>query len=436
MPNHDDTVAPTTISPITTLNDGAERGDATARSEPVALRRNRDFLLLWSGQAMSAMGSSMAAIVYPLLALTATGSAAQAGVVGFVGMAVAVLLRLPSGVLADRYPLKRLMVISDLVMAATTASIIIAIVAGRVTLTQLIAAAILGSACGTAFDSAQAVAVRHVVPSKQLPHALAQNEARGHIASLTGQPIGGYLYGISAALPVLADALSYLSSATLISLIRKPLHDQRHRHNRGPMWRDIPIGLRYVWRSAFLRITLLCAAGINIVFAGLSLVIIASQAANGIAAVHLGTAFGIGAIGGILGAWASAPIQRRLPPSALVYIFGWTATVALAALSQTQNTYAVGALLAVVFFTATPANAMLFAVQIDITPPELQGRVISAAMLTAGIAAPLGPLLGGFLFDHSGQAPTFLTFSTMVAALTITMHFSTAIRTMRRPGEG
>jgi MFS family permease len=400
------------------------------------LWRNRDFLLLWSGQAISAMGSSMAAIVYPLLALTATGSAALAGAVGFVGMAVAVLLRLPSGVLADRYPLKPLMVISDLVRTATTASIIIAVVVGRVTLTHLIAAAVLSSACGTVFDSAQAVAVRHVVPSKQLPHALAQNEARDYIASLTGQPIGGYLYGFSAALPVLADALSYLASATLISLIRKPLHDQRHQHNQLPMWRDMATGLRYVWRSAFLRITLLCAAGIQIVFAGLSLIIIASQTANGTAAVHLGAAFSMGAIGGILGAWASAPIQRRLPPSALVYIFGWTATVALAALSQTHNTYAVGALLAVVFFTAIPANAMLFAVQIHITPPELQGRVISAAMLTAGVAAPLGPLLGGVLFDHSGQALTFLTCSTMVAVLTITMHFSTAIRTMRRPGEG
>jgi hypothetical protein len=53
----------------------------------------------------------------------------------------------------------------------------------------------------------------------------------------------------------------------------------------------------------------------------------------------------------------------------------------------------------------------------------------------AGIAAPLGPLLGGFLFDHAGRARTFLTLSAMVAALTITMHLSTAIRTMHRPGE-
>jgi MFS family permease len=118
-----------------------------------------------------------------------------------------------------------------------------------------------------------------------------------------------------------------------------------------------------------------------------------------------------------------------------MYAFGWTATLALIALSLTHHTYVVGLLLAVVFFAAAPANAMLFAVQIDVTPPELQGRVISAAMLTAGIAAPVGPLLAGFLLDHTGQAPTFLAFSALVAALTITMQCNTAIRTMRRPGE-
>src|SRR5882724_6497943 len=177
--------------------------------------------------------------------------------------------------------------------------------------------------------------------------------------------------GISASSAAHLGGESYLGSAILISRIRKPLHHQRHGPDREPIWRDIPVGLRHVWRTPFLRITLLCAAGINIVFAGLSLAIIAAQTAHGSAAAHIGAAFGMGAIGGILGAWAAAPLQRRIAPAGLVYIFGWTATLGLATLSETHNAYAIGALLAAVFFTATPANAMLFAVQIHITPPQL-----------------------------------------------------------------
>jgi len=342
----------------------------------------------------------------------------------------------------------------DLVRTAATAAIVVGVVTGRVTLVLLIGAAVLGAAAGAVSDSAQAVAVRHVVPSHQLPAALAQNEARGHLASLTGQPAGGYLYALGAALPVLADAVSYLTSAVLAGLIRRPLGAPVSRadpneptatadpsaeaspvsRRRDSIWRDIPVGLRHLWRAPFLRTSLLCATGINVVFSGLSLTIIASQTTQGTAASQLGVAFSMGALGGILGALASTRVQRWLSPASLIYCFGWSATFALIALGHTHNTYLIGALLATVYFTATPANAMLFAAQIHVTPPHLQGRVISAAMLTAGIAAPIGPLLGGLLLDRFGQATAFAVFAAIVATMTATMHLSTSIRTMRAPG--
>ncbi|CCB71192.1 MFS transporter [Streptantibioticus cattleyicolor] len=101
--------------------------------------------------------------------------------------------------------------------------------------------------------------------------------------------------------------------------------------------------------------------------------------------------------------------------------------MALALLGQVRNTYGVGALLAVMFFITTPANATLFAAQIDVTPPGLQGRVVSTAMLAAG---PVGPPLAGLLLDSAGQAPTFSLFAALAGALTAVMHLSPSIRTM------
>jgi MFS family permease len=405
-----------------------------APGETRPLRRNRDFVLLWTGQAVSATGLSMTAVGYPLLALAATRSATLAGVVGFAGMSAAALMRLPAGVLADRYPLKPLMVVPELVRAATTVWIVVAILTGHVSPAQLVAAAVSSSAFGAVFDSAQTVAIRHVVPPEQLPDALAQDAARGHLATLVGQPSGGYLYGVGVAAPFLAGTVSSLVCAGLTALVRSPLRTSRAPERLGTLWRDIAVGLRYVASSPFLRFTLACATGFNVVFAGLTIAVIASQGAHGDAAVHLGTALGMGALGGILGAWAAPFLNRRLSPPALLYVFGWTCCVALALLAQVHNTYLVGALLAAMFCAATPANATLFAAQIDITPPEMQGRVVSAAMLAAGIAAPVGPPLAGFLIDSTGQAPTFFLFAAMAAALTIIMHCGSPVRTMRRPG--
>jgi hypothetical protein len=46
---------------------------SAATGEPVPLRRNRDFQLLWSGQAVSLLGSQTSRIAYPLLVLAMTG---------------------------------------------------------------------------------------------------------------------------------------------------------------------------------------------------------------------------------------------------------------------------------------------------------------------------------------------------------------------------
>jgi len=66
-----------------------------------SLLRNRDYLLLWGGQTVSAAGSQVSGFVLPLLVLQLTDSAAQAGFVGAFGGLPSILLSLPAGALAD-----------------------------------------------------------------------------------------------------------------------------------------------------------------------------------------------------------------------------------------------------------------------------------------------------------------------------------------------
>jgi hypothetical protein len=60
------------------------------------LRANRDFQLLWAGQAVSVLGSRVSQIAYPLLVLAMTGSPATAGVVGFIGTLPYILFQQPA----------------------------------------------------------------------------------------------------------------------------------------------------------------------------------------------------------------------------------------------------------------------------------------------------------------------------------------------------
>jgi len=194
----------------------------------------------------------MTSIVQPLLALAITGSAAAAGLIGLLGLGAATVVRLPAGVLIDRWPLRRVLVAADVVRAATAAAVAVALLLDQLQITVLAVAALLGGLSAGFADTAQSVAVRHVVPAPQLPTAFALNDGRGHAVSLLGQPAGGFLYGIAAVVPFLGSVLSYLAAAVLTLTISHPLRDSRHVHSQGPMLRELLTGLSFIRHEPFL----------------------------------------------------------------------------------------------------------------------------------------------------------------------------------------
>lgn len=398
-----------------------------------SLRRNSDFARLWTAQAASTLGTAMAAIVYPLLALSATGSAALAGLVGLMTLGASTLVRLPAGVLIDRWPLKRVLIITDLIRAAATGAVAVIVLLGQLNIVVLAAAALAGGLCAGFSDTAQSVAVRHVVPPSQLPQAFALNDGRGHAVSLIGQPVGGFLYGIATVMPVVGGVVSYLISAGLCTLIRHPLRETHQHAKPEPLRRELFTGLTFIWHEPFLRSTLLCAAGYQFVFTGVNLAVIATLSNVGASSFSIGVVFSVAAAGGLLGALIAPLIQTRLPPPLLVIGMGWVSAACLAGLAWVDQPLIAGGLLGVVYFVAAPANALLLATQIIRTPTQLQGRVVSAALLIAGIAAPLGAPVAGVLIDQIGQIGTFLAGSAAITAVTIAMHLSRPIRTMTRP---
>src|SRR4051812_26173094 len=90
------------------------RRDEMNTPPPVALRHNRNFMLLWVGQAISMLGSNISGVAYPLLILATGGSAAAAGFVGFLGNLPNALMQLPAGALVDRWDRKRVLIGCDI----------------------------------------------------------------------------------------------------------------------------------------------------------------------------------------------------------------------------------------------------------------------------------------------------------------------------------
>src|SRR6266571_9196038 len=82
--------------------------------QPESLLKNRNFMLLWSGQLVSWVGTEITNIALPLIVLALTGSTIQAGSVAAIRGAVYALWAIPAGALIDRWNRKTVLVIANL----------------------------------------------------------------------------------------------------------------------------------------------------------------------------------------------------------------------------------------------------------------------------------------------------------------------------------
>ena len=219
-------------------------GPPHAGTEFAPLHRNRDFVLLWTSQVLSSVGTRASTIAFPLLVLTVSGSAGSAGLVAFAQTLPFVVWFLPAGVLVDRYDRKRIMLVAEAVRFVAMGSVGLALLAGQYRLWHLLVVGFIEGTALVFFELGEAAALAHIVPSPQLPTALAQNQARQQAAELSGQPLGGLLFGLGRSIPFVFDALSYAVSFVALLLIRPDFQDERRAGGsaRGQLWQ----GLRWL----------------------------------------------------------------------------------------------------------------------------------------------------------------------------------------------
>jgi MFS family permease len=374
---------------------------------PVALRRNRDFMLLWSGQALSELGSRAAWLAYPLLVLALTHSPAKAGLVTFVNRFPFFVFSLPAGALVDRWNRKRIMLLCDAGRLIGAASIASALLLGRITFTQVMIVATVEGTLTVFVGPAEFAALRRIVPRDQIAAAIAQNEARIYGGTLAGPPLGGLLYGLARPLPFLADAVSYAASFVTLIAIRTTFQETRDRRSR--LHADIGEGIRWLWRQPFLRTTFLLAGAGNFVSNALVLIVVVLAKNKGASSATVGLIFLLCGVGGLLGAVAASRLLRRVTPAQVRVAYHLIYAVLIPFL-VIGSPLVLGVLFAAMLFGAPTLNAAFGSYQGVLVPDHLQGRVESIAGLIAAGVAPLGPLLAGLLLASVGGTKTVFVF--------------------------
>jgi MFS family permease len=396
----------------------------SSSSDP--LRRNRDYRLLWLGQTLSLTGTSSSAVAYPLVALALTHSPARAGIVGAANWLPYALFQLVAGALVDRWNRKRTMLVCDGLNALALASVVVAYPLGVLSFWQLVAVAFVDRTLSTFFAPAESAALARVVPLERLSEAVGRNDAREHLSTLLGPPLGGALFGVAVYAPFAADAVSYAMSLSCVAALRTPL--PAATVERRPLRSEIAAGLRFIWRVPFLRASLLQATGTNLTWSAVTLTLVLVTRAHGASGAEIGGMLALMGVGGLVGSVASRALLARftLPAIVIGSVWIWTAFIAL--LLTTTNPFALGGLIGAALFLAPTWNGAVVGATMRLTPDELRGRVSAAdALLSFGLR-PLAFLGVGFLDEAAGGRVTLATIAAWTLVIAILSILSPSLR--------
>ena len=370
-----------------------------------SLWRNRDYMLLWSGQALSDIGGAVSELAFPLLVLAVTHSPAQAGFVAALRALPATLFSLFAGVLVDRWDRKRVMLVCDTGRALSLASIPIAFALGHLTIWQLYITAFLEGTLMIVFALAKTAAMSQVVTPVQLTTAVAQEEFVEGTTALFGPPLAGVLYTLGTMLPFITDAISYIISIVTMLLIGTPFQRERVSTSRK-VWSEIAEGVLWVWHQPFiLTMTLLMGAG-ALVFSGNVLIIIILAQQQHASAVVIGLIFAFGGIGSILGSLLAPRLEHRLTVGQSILLCRWYFVLTWPLYALIPFPFVLGAIQFGSGFVDPIEDVPYFSHRLKLIPDELRGRVLSACRLFPGMLRPLGLALTGVLIQRIGIFPT------------------------------
>ena len=253
----------------------------------VPLRRNRDFLLLQTGQLLSGIGTQSGLIAYPLLVLALTGSAAKAGVVAFARALSSTVLALPAGVMADHWDRRRLMIGADAVRVLAVGCLVVAILSDRLAFWMIPLVAFVEGSGAALFHAAEAGALRAVVPVRQLPGAAGARSGRMAVVWLAGPPLGGALFTLARVLPFLVDVVSYAFSTVSLLAMRTPFQQER-APDRSSLRSRLAEGARFVWGHRFLRTCALLFGLANFIGPGVLLAVVVLGRRQGLSGGRVG----------------------------------------------------------------------------------------------------------------------------------------------------
>lgn len=378
--------------------------------------RYRNYRLFFSGQLVSLIGTWMQQTAMSWFVYEITNSKFLLGAVAAIGSAPMMLFSIWGGSLADLYPKRSILVVTQAAQMICAFLLAMGVWAGFASATFIvIIAALNGIAMGFDMPARQAFTVE-MTSREDLLNAISLNSSIVNGARVVGPSVAGLLINaVGVAMCFFLNGLSFVAVIAGLMLMRLP-----------PLERKIDVlspaehawkGIVYAFQHPRVRTILLLFLAIGI-FGWSYMVVMPAFARDvlGRGADGFGTLMAASGMGALVGALVVATFGHRITPRKLALGGVWLFAIALLAFSFARNFAVALAFLFVAGFGMLLFFSTTNTVLQTIVPDEMRGRVMGVWSLIFGAMIPLGSLEAGAVANWLGT-PFALGFGAIVCAI-------------------
>ena len=348
-------------------------------------RLGPSFAKLWLAQGVSNLGDGVYLTALPLLAATLTRDPFAVSAVMFAQWLPWLLFGLLAGGLLDRWDRRRVMWTVDAARLVVVGGLAVAVLVGWASIPLLLLTGFLLGTGQTLVDTGSQALIPALVSRAPLRLQRANGRLLGTqvvTQQLAGPPAGGFLFSVSAWIPLAVDAVSYGASSALV-------------------------------------------AGVNIVSTAFdAIMVLFAQERLGLGSVGFGLLLTGSAVGGVVGGVVAPRLSRRLGPVGVMTGGVILEGVVAFAIGLTRNPWVAGGLLTLSGLVVVSFNVIMGSLRQQLIPDRLLGRVISAFRLFSYGSVPLGALIGGVVASRFGlPAPFFVAGVTLPVMALLALPF-------------
>ena len=377
----------------------------------------RNYRLFWFGQLVSVTGTWMQSLAQAWLVYEILGATPfQLGLVNVLQFLPVLIFGIPSGILADRFPKRTILMATQALMMLLAITMTIIVVTDVVQLWHVyVIASMFGIARAVDMPTRQAF-VSEVVSKDALMNAIALNSALFNTGRIVGPAIAGILLTVvGPGLLFAIDAVSYIAVLTGLWMMR--VAPVAERSTETPLQR-LREGIRYIRSDPTISRTILMVGMLGIFGMNFNVwvPVLASDHFSAGSSAY-GTLFSAMGAGSLLGALSLAFIGRgpnRMRMIAAVASMG-VAEIALALIAGNTDALILGGVaLAVVGFANTNAMSTANTTVQTTAEDHFRGRVMAVYMTVFAGSIPIGALIAGWVSGRFSAPISVAAGGTMV----------------------